>query len=364
MKILVIKFLNIGDVLLTTPLIDNLKYYYPDAVIDMALIKGTEDMITMNPSINKIHIFDRDGLRSGSKWNRVLGEWRYAKKIKDEKYDIAIQTTRGDRGLNLAIFSGAKTIISYPAKDGRVLDRLITYKLPKIGNKHMIDANLDPIRVLGKEPVSKRVSIYWSQKDEEKVKEILKKYNLKEKHFIHFHPVSRWMFKCISDYTAAKVIDYCQNELNTPVVITSAPVKKELEKIQSIISLCKSKPIDISGELSLKETSALNSKAKLFTGVDTAIMHISAANDIPVVAMFGPSAVYHWGPWDNSINKSSYKAKKGVQKMGRHKVLQLDWECIPCGIDGCNGTKVSDCLIQMPLNLIQQSIKESLESIE
>lgn len=65
MKILVIKFRNIGDVLLTTPLIENLHHYYPDATIDFALNKGTEAMIEGNPYINKIHIYDRQSANSG-----------------------------------------------------------------------------------------------------------------------------------------------------------------------------------------------------------------------------------------------------------------------------------------------------------
>jgi len=51
MKILLIKYRNIGDVLLVTPLINNLKLFYPNAQIDIALNHGTEDMVTLNPNI-------------------------------------------------------------------------------------------------------------------------------------------------------------------------------------------------------------------------------------------------------------------------------------------------------------------------
>ena len=58
MKILLLKFRNIGDVLLITPLISNLNAYYPDAQIDVAVNKGTESMLSLNPNINKMIIFD------------------------------------------------------------------------------------------------------------------------------------------------------------------------------------------------------------------------------------------------------------------------------------------------------------------
>jgi heptosyltransferase-3 len=47
--------------------------------------------------------------------------------------------------------------------------------------------------------------------------------------------------------------------------------------------------------------------------------------------------------------------------MGKHRVLALNWECIPCGQDGCEGTKISDCLIQMPETMIHHQLKGMLE---
>ena len=57
MNVLIIKFRNIGDVLLSTPLIANIKYYYPDSNIDFALNIGCEEMVYDNPSINNIIVY-------------------------------------------------------------------------------------------------------------------------------------------------------------------------------------------------------------------------------------------------------------------------------------------------------------------
>ena len=67
MKILLLKFRNIGDVLLITPLISNLKDHYPDAQIDIAVNKGTESMLTINPNINKLIIYS-DSLSIFLQW--------------------------------------------------------------------------------------------------------------------------------------------------------------------------------------------------------------------------------------------------------------------------------------------------------
>lgn len=85
-------------------------------------------------------------------------------------------------------------------------------------------------------------------------------------------------------------------------------------------------------------------------------MHISAANDVPVLAFFGPSGADHWGPWDNSFMESGYTTRRGNRSMGKHRVIQENWDCVPCGKDGCNGSKISECLMKIDINLINNKI--------
>ena len=54
MKILLLKFRNIGDVLLSTPLVNNLRHHYPNGQIEFCVNKETEAMLTLNPNLNKI----------------------------------------------------------------------------------------------------------------------------------------------------------------------------------------------------------------------------------------------------------------------------------------------------------------------
>jgi len=56
MKILLIKFRNIGDVLLSTPVIDNLTQIYDNPQIDFAINAECKDMVSLNPNINKLII--------------------------------------------------------------------------------------------------------------------------------------------------------------------------------------------------------------------------------------------------------------------------------------------------------------------
>jgi len=241
--------------------------------------------------------------------------------------------------------------VGYPSKS-RLLKNTFTHYLPKQEFRHTIETNLDPLRVLGIPIKSKKVEIFHHQKEWSFVDQVLSETT----RFIHIHPVSRWLFKCIADQTMAQIIDYCELKLKTKVVLTAAPIKAEVDRVDSILSLCQSNPINLSGRASLKQIVALNKKANMFIGVDTAIMHISAANNTSVLAFFGPSGADHWGPWDNGLMQSSYAKRNGVQCMGKHIVFSEKRDCQPCGKDGCNGSKISNCLMHMDFDEIKKSI--------
>jgi heptosyltransferase-3 len=149
-----------------------------------------------------------------------------------------------------------------------------------------------------------------------------------------------------------------------PIVLTSAPDAKEKALIDAVCAArdavtcprsgipgTQSAPaptIDLSGQLSLKELAALTAQAKLFVGVDSAPMHIAAAMGTPVVAIFGPSGDREWGPWGDVGNNP-------------HRVVASNTHpCRPCGMAGCNDSKVSDCLTTLPVSQVLAACEELL----
>ena len=129
MKILILKFRNIGDVLLITPLLSNLKQYYPKAQIDVAINKGTESMVSLNPNINKLFIYDRGLIKSLPFIKKLWKELQFSFAFRQEQYDMVINLTEGDRGAQIAWLSSAPIRIGYPNKN-RILKNAFTHHLP------------------------------------------------------------------------------------------------------------------------------------------------------------------------------------------------------------------------------------------
>jgi len=356
MKILITKFRSVGDVILLTPLIRNLKISYPDSEIDLMVNKGTEVLVSHNPNIHHIILHDRFKLRAMPIWKRIKTEFKTLRSIRKSHYDIIISSDKGDRGAQIAIFSGAKVKIGRECYENALNRRAFTHRFSTQKNRHVVELNCDPLRVLNLPIYDKGLDVYWSSKDSDKAQEIIKDTD----QFIHIHPVSQCMYKCINDKVMAQIIDYCELKLKTKVVLTAAPVDQELARVANILKHTKSKPVDLSGELTLLETAALNKSAQMLIVVDTAIMHIATANDVPVLAFFGPTAVDNWGPWDKALMEATYQRKGGMQHHGKHRVLMDNSECIPCSQTGCNNSGVSNCLNTLNLGTIKENISDIL----
>jgi heptosyltransferase-3 len=158
--------------------------------------------------------------------------------------------------------------------------------------------------------------------------------------FIHLHPSSRWQFKCWPAIRTAELIDKLQ-ALGERVVVTAAPDPAELDLIAAVRSMATTPFADLSGKLSLKQLGALTRQAKIFVGVDSAPMHLASAMQTPVVALFGPSGEFNWGPW----------------QVPHRVVASARFTCRPCGNDGCGGGKLSECLTTLPVSEVLQAVR-------
>ncbi len=359
-KILVIKFRHIGDVLLSTPLIENLAHHYLGARIDYALNKDCAEMMTLNPFVNHIITYDRAKIKNQNFFARLASELSFIFKIRRAHYDLVISLTEGDRGAYLTFLSGATIKLGFKPKKGLFSWLAVFQHFGEIKAQHTVEKDLQFIPILNKKIISKKVSLYYGSEDIKIINTLLAKHQLKK--FIHLHAMSRWLFKCIADKTVAQIIDYCQKNLKYKIVLTAADDEKEVNKIKNIIALCSQKPINLAGKLSLKQVGILNQKSRFFIGVDSAIMHISAANNTPTFAFFGPSGARQWGPWDNEVSRSGYRGKKGMQRMGRHQVFSESRGCQPCGKAGCDNSQISDCLMSLDFKMIKSHIQAMLNA--
>lgn len=350
MKILIIKLRNIGDVLLITPLFENLKAHFKECTIDVLVNKNTKDILNTK-DINKIMVIDR----SKNKFDKLISELKLLRDIRNSRYDIVLGLTSGDRSAFFSFISGAKVRVGFTPKN-LWSKWFYTHKL-EFKYQHTIESNLDVLRIINIPIISKRV--ISNTADDFHDKQIREKL---PQRFIHCHFFSNWFFKCLDDKFCVEILDFIENTYNIECILTTSNNKTEKIKLNNMLSIRK-KPIIYFDNLSLPEVSLLNSKSIAYVGVDTAIMHLSGANNIPCFAFFGPSSSKMWGVWDNELYNSGYTKDSGIQHMGKHTIFQESLPCVPCHKAGCNDSKISKCLIDINKNLALSKLKEFLDKI-
>jgi heptosyltransferase-3 len=333
-RTLVIKLRHHGDVLLASPVFSVLKAAAPAMEIDALVYEDTRDMLSGHPAIGTVFGIDRRWRRLGTS-ARLREEWRLFSTLRGRSYDLVIHLTEHPRGAWLSRALGARYAVAPDYRDrSHYWRNSFTHRfaMPLNPRRHMVEWNLDALRRIGLQPLpeARRLVLVPGDAAEREVSHIIEEHALGAG-FIHLHPASRWSFKCWPAERNAALVD-ALHDRGERVVITAAPDEAERRLVSDIVSRCRRAPIDLSGKLTLKSLAALTARAKLFIGVDSAPMHIAAAMATPVVALFGPSGPDQWGPWS---------ARARIVGSTVHP-------CRPCGIDGCGGSKVSDCLVTLP----------------
>jgi len=346
-RALVIKLRHHGDVLLASPMFSVLKNRAPQLEIDALVYADTREMLSLHPAIAQVHVVER-GWKAAGPLARLAAESRLLWQLRARRYDLLIHLSEHPRGAWLARALAPRVAVApdHPNKP-RFWKRSFThrYALPKNARRHMVELNLDALRRIGIQPGDgeRALVLVPGSEAERSVEGLLAGQGLATRSFIHFHPASRWQFKCWPPERAAALIDVLAQR-GERIALTAAPDERELELIAEIRKRAKAEVTDLSGKLTLKQLAALSARAKLFIGVDSAPMHIAAAMQTPVVALFGPSGELEWGPW---------RVPHRIVASGEHP-------CRPCGNDGCGGGKVSECLTRLPVEAAMAAVDSLL----
>jgi heptosyltransferase-3 len=327
---LIISFKNIGDMVLLTPLIEVLRKRAQLARLDLLVNDFSHEVLLNNPSISNLIPFKR----SGGIMARAKDALSLLIKIRVAKYDFVVLTTGSNTAQWLAFLSGAKVRVAAMVGKKFFFFPVVTHrvKLPSRG-RHYIDRNLDIARSLGLliAPQDKIPRIYEGGEATKAVENYIARENIAGRRFFIVHPVSRWMFKTCLPATISTLVKHLWEKHRIISVLTSGSDPIEKAYIRDVCRTVPEGSINMAGKLSLMEMAAFIRAAHAFVGVDTAPMHIASATDTPTFAIFGPSSEEDWGP-----------------RASRSFVYSVSsFACRPCQMDGCGGSKQSECLTEI-----------------
>lgn len=300
-RILVIRLQHHGDVLLTTPVFTTLKQHFPGVEVDALVYTETVPILAANPDLNTVWGLPRSK-QAGRGLRRLAILLRLMRDIRRRQYDWVLHLNDQWPGAAAAAFSGAPVRFAY-AMDKRnnwLWHKIFPLRIKQVFSGHMVEENLAVLQFLGV-PLDTRLArctMAFSEQDRDLVRKKLTEAGAADK-YVLIHPSSRWFFKCWEDDRFAEVIKSLLAS-GRQVVLTGAPDQNEMALVDGLLRrVGDARVISLAGQLTLPQLAAAIADASLFIGVDSVPMHMAAALDIPVVALFGPTHVRVWRPWSD-----------------------------------------------------------------
>lgn len=352
-RILVVATRQIGDVLLTTPLIHAARARWPQARIEVLGFQGTLGMVRGHPDVDGlIETPARPGWRGTLALVRRL--WR--------RYDLALVTDAGDRAHLMGFVAAPMRSGIIPAGGGSTWWKklLLDHALVAAGDLGAVHVTSEKQSLLAP----------WLRDANNTVPQVVPPTGAALPPQVQsqltggavvLHAPSMWPYKQWPIAHFEVLVKALLAE-GRQVVLTGSAGDRDQECIAPLRSLgAAPQLLDLSGQLDFNQLVTLFQGAALYIGPDTSISHLAAATGVPVIAIFGPTNPMRWAPWPARAEAQALFARSaGVQQAGNVTVMQSGLSCVPCGRAGCEDHRQSrsDCLVDItPERVLEQALK-------
>lgn len=323
--LLIIKPRAIGDVLLSTPVIENLKLLFPQIQIDFLCEKFAADVVIGNPFLRTVLTFNKKNDSTLSIINRV----------RKNKYDIVIDLFGNPRTALITRWSGATTRIGFPFR-GRAYayTDLVT---PRGGEVHNVDFNLDVIKHFDF-PIQSTKPLFPVSNIEKKFAEnIIIRHNLSGKTVIGINASGGWYTKKWNLHSFASLIDRISTSGKYEFLLFWGPGEYE-----DAVTIQKNTtaPTLLIPKTTLKEMGALLQRCSYLISNDSGPMHIAASLNVPTLGIFGPTNPYLQGPY-------------GEQHLW---VRNEQLDCLECNLTKCPIGNV--CMSELSVDVVYTAFQQ------
>jgi ADP-heptose:LPS heptosyltransferase len=299
MKILVIRFSSMGDIIYTTPVVRCLKKQIPAAEVHFLTQPAFKYNYDNNPYTDKLLLLK-------SSLADTIAE------IKSEKYDYIIDLHNNLRTSIIKLRTG---ITSSTYEKQRIRKWLsLKFKLKLVPPNHLVDRYMQTVQFLGVKNDGEPIDYYI--KAEHNLAKLLPASH--QNKYVAFVIGATHFTKRMPN---KKIISICR-EINSPVVLLGGnDVKANGDEIALALG---DKIYNVCGITTLDESVYLVSKAQKVIGFDTGLTHIAEAFNVPIASVWGGTA-------PELLGVQPYQVKDAL-------VVEIDLPCRPCskfGLEKC-----------------------------
>jgi heptosyltransferase-3 len=351
-RILIVALRQIGDTLVTTPLIDDVRSRWPEADIDFLGFAAGIGILSGHPYL-------REGIVSPERPSRVE-TWQLIRRLW-RRYDLALITQPNDRSFLLGLIA-ARTryaVVPNDVKQGW-WKRWLSARTVEVDYfaQHVVTEK----RRLLEHPVRRPVSLRPPLAGE--LPSSLSLW-LEGKPYVVVHATPLGAYKRISETTWLRLMESLAQRFRIVLTGSKSPSDRALNArlCASVSDTTRQALWDASGELDFPALTRLLEGGRLFLGVDTSVSHLAAAVGLPMVVFFGPTPPTNFGPWPKGFEgEQPYALRQPVQRVGSVTLIQGAGDCVPCRRAGCDDSTSgpSECLLGLTYERLWPEIEKRL----
>lgn len=293
----------IGDAVLATAFLAELRRMYKDSIIDILAVNWVAPVFDNNPDIDGIIIYNR-------KINRgIVGMLKEAIKLRKMGYEIAYIIPDSFSSALIFLFAGIKKRIGYK---GDMRGFMLTQSLKNPGRTiHRLKKYINLLGLVRRKKI--RTRLFISKKERKSVNKLIKRNDLN----IGVNPTSKAASRRWFPDRYRELLKLILNGKNTNVYIFGAP--EDMEYNNNIcVGLGKSCK-NLAGKTNLRESMAAISEMDIFITNESGLMHVASALNIPILVINGAADTNETGPTSDNYSM----------------IVQAGIDCQPCVKNEC-----------------------------
>lgn len=301
-RILMVQLRQLGDILLTTPCIRELKAFYPDAEIDFLSHKMGKHILQDNPDLFQLLTYGED--------DGIYAQLTLIRKLRQRKYDLVMDFMYNPRSALLSALSGAKKRLAFPSRRSFAYNEIVSQPSD---SQYIVQEKFAYLRHVGASPQDESLVLPWFQKhmgpylqakdtffaDTKQMRVVLSPTHRRK---VRQWPVERY----------AKLADVLTRDWGAKVMWIWGPGEEEF--VKQVQGLCQEES-NLSPKTSLRELAALLANCDLFIGNSNGPSHIAVSTGIPSLQLHGPTIAQAWCPM-TAIHGSIQKGSMGAISLG------------------------------------------------
>jgi lipopolysaccharide heptosyltransferase II len=323
-SILFVTLSNLGDIILTTPVLEKLQDEFPDAVIDVITSQTGREIFIEHPAVREVHVY--------KKREEVGRRMKHLMSLRQKKYDLAVDLKNSL--IPYMIGARFKTGIF----NSQSLKQL--FSLQKRAPRHKKEEHLFRLAGLGiNTSTDTRFFLPVSDDDRRRVDELMRLPGSVKTVIIN--PGAKSHLKRWDAAKFANLADRLIKELGCEVFICGNA--DDTETVKMVTLKVHERVTDLCCKTSIGALAELMKRADLVITNDSAPLHMASAVNAPTIAIFGPSDEKKYGPLAE-----------------KNRVVKPDVPCRPCEKALCAVGPDEGCISQINVEEVFEAAKELL----